>query len=113
MDLDLSKLCSRTRRGSAPVISSTRRGHCVPLGMVAGHYQPLADDGARWLSCTVRPNLSSAVGSEDKDKQVDLRATSTFSSLSLHSLVFGLCGAVAPPGPKATDTRKREPSRLP
>jgi hypothetical protein len=42
--------------------------------MVVGHYQPLADDGTRTfqpadLVCTVRPNLSSAVGSEDKDKQ--------------------------------------------
>jgi len=48
--------------------------------MVAGHYQPLADDGAQIVSCTVRPNLSSAVGSEDKDKQADMEATWAFSS---------------------------------
>src|SRR5258708_1615530 len=49
--------------------------------MVAGHYQPLADDGATIaIPCTVRPNLSSAVGSEDKDKQADMGPSITFST---------------------------------
>jgi len=40
--------------------------------------------------CTVRPNLSSAVGSEDKDKRTDFgAATATFNRPG--SLVFGLC----------------------
>src|SRR6476660_7671733 len=41
----------------------TVRGHCAP-GLVAGRYQPLADDVT--IAGDVRPNLSSAVESEDK-----------------------------------------------
>jgi len=43
--------------------------------MVVGHYQPLADDGPRdpYRLRTVRPNLSSAVGAEDEDKQTYMR----------------------------------------
>src|SRR5271165_2095012 len=58
--------------------------------MVAGHYQPLADDGAkRSNNRTVRPNLSSAVGSEDEDKQADMETAWAFSSRP-GTLVFGL-----------------------
>jgi hypothetical protein len=62
--------------------------------MVVGHYQPLADDGTRTLQlkasvCTVRPNLPSAVDSEDKDKQAYLRPERRFSRAG-DSLVFGL-----------------------
>jgi hypothetical protein len=61
--------------------------------MVAGHYQPLADGGAkpRDLTRATRPNLSSAVESEDKDKQVDMGPGFPFSTAPLSaSLVFGL-----------------------
>src|SRR5215831_15355561 len=44
----------------------TVRGHCAP-GLVAGRYQPLADDVT--IAGDVRPNLSSAVDSEDKAKR--------------------------------------------
>jgi hypothetical protein len=65
--------------------------------MVVGHYQPLADDGTRTFPhlpiaspvCTVRPNLPSAVDSEDKDKQAYLRPERRFSRPG-DSLVFGL-----------------------
>jgi hypothetical protein len=44
----------------------TVREHCAP-GLVAGRYQPLADDVT--IAGDVRPNLSSAVDSEDKAKR--------------------------------------------
>jgi len=44
----------------------TVRGHCAP-GLVAGRYQPLADDVT--IAGDVRPNPSSAVDSEDKAKR--------------------------------------------
>jgi hypothetical protein len=56
--------------------------------MVAGHYQPLADGGAI-RSCATRPNLPSAVESEDKDKQIDMGPACCFST-GLGLLVFGL-----------------------
>ena len=56
--------------------------------MVAGHYQPLADGGAMNL-CATRPNLPSAVESEDKDKQIDMGPACGFSTAS-DLLVFGL-----------------------
>src|SRR4051812_24570584 len=43
--------------------SLTVRRHCAP-GLVAGRYQPLADDVT--IAGDIRPNLSSAVDSEDK-----------------------------------------------
>src|SRR5690349_25173188 len=50
--------------------------------MVAGHYQPLADGDAIELPtpCVARPNLSSAVESEDKDKQSQVGPGLRFSS---------------------------------
>src|SRR5512135_2882594 len=44
----------------------TVRGHCAP-GLVAGRYQPLADDVT--IAGDVRPNLASAVDSEDEAKR--------------------------------------------
>jgi hypothetical protein len=58
--------------------------------MVAGHYQPLADNGARAAMHTVRPNLSSAVGSEDKDKQTYMRLVPAYFKGHPDLLVFGL-----------------------
>jgi len=45
--------------------------------------------------CTVRPNLSSAVGSEDKDKQAYMRPECPVSTTG-DSLVFGLWENCAP-----------------
>jgi hypothetical protein len=45
------------------MVKLTVREHCAP-GLVAGRYQPLADDVT--IAGDVRPNLSSAVDSEDK-----------------------------------------------
>ena len=51
-------------------LQSTGREHCAPLRMVAGHYQPLADSGSAITLHIARPNLSSAVGSEDKESKL-------------------------------------------
>jgi hypothetical protein len=56
--------------------------------MVAGHYQPLADGGALDF-CAARPNLPSAVESEDKDKQIDMGPECGLSTAP-DLLVFGL-----------------------
>jgi hypothetical protein len=76
--------------------------------MVVGHYQPLADDGTHTFQldapvCTVRPNLPSAVDSEDKDKQAYLRPERRFSRPG-DSLVFGLWENRSP---EASATRPR------
>jgi hypothetical protein len=73
--------------------------------MVVGHYQPLADDGTLTFNlppvCTVRPNLPSAVDSEDKDKQAYLRPLSRFSR-AVGTLVFGLWDN---PSPRSLEPR--------
>jgi hypothetical protein len=66
--------------------------------MVVGHYQPLADDGTITFQQpvrTVRPNLPSAVDSEDKDKQAYLRPDSRISRPG-SSLVFSLWENLTP-----------------
>jgi len=57
----------------------TVRGPCAP-GLVAGRYQPLADDVT--IAGDVRPNLSSAVGSEDKAKRALDACKRRFASAS-------------------------------
>src|SRR6476659_2104758 len=62
--------CDSRPASRAGAISGSRavtvRGRCAP-GLVAGRYQPLADDVT--IAGDVRPNLSSAVGSEDQAKR--------------------------------------------
>jgi hypothetical protein len=69
----------------------TVRGHCAP-GLVAGRYQPLADDVT--IAGDVRPNLSSAVESEDKGNRtwVEIRFPPPSAKVQ-HLLpeIVGLC----------------------
>src|SRR5450755_2155960 len=98
MDLDLVGDFAGTSRAS-PWARSTAcssfidcAGDLRSLRMVVGHYQPLADNGApiQLVACTVRPNLSSAAGSEDKEKQAYVGTSRQYSTVPTRMLLFGL-----------------------
>src|SRR5450755_3935452 len=106
MDLDLFGDFAGTSRAS-PWARSTAcssfidcAGDLRSLRMVVGHYQPLADNGAPVLpvACTVRPNLSSAAGSEDKEKQAYVGTTGDLSTSLPHASLQPLatCSRHAP-----------------
>src|SRR5579864_3309841 len=80
----------------------TVREHCAP-GLVAGRYQPLADDVT--IAGDVRPNLSSAVDSEDKGNRTcrEIR----FPPPSAKVLRFQLVRRRPPPNPPAFATGNR------
>src|SRR5438445_3119589 len=89
MDLGLSKLGSRRAAFRAPVVHRLAGDIASPLGWWLATTSLWRTTALNSHSCTVRPNLSSAVGSEDKDKQAHMEATWLFSSRP-SSFVFGL-----------------------
>src|SRR6266581_4240307 len=111
MDLGLSKLCARRAAFRAPVIHRLAGDVASPLGWWLATTSLWRTTALIAHSCTVRPNLSSAVGSEDKDKQADMEATWAFSS-RLSSLVFGFCALKARLHRRRQAGKRRRPAVL-
>ena len=101
---DARRKIETDRLSPALVACPTVRGHCAP-GLVAGRYQPLADDVT--IAGDVRPNPSSAVDSEDEAKRPSREAPLRFglcrsarrqpppSSMPLPPRINGLCPGFA------------------
>ncbi len=95
---------------SAPIVHRLVGSIALP-GVVAGLYQPLADNGALALSHAgaARPSLSSAVASEDKEERtVPSPLVFAFAKIVLRATTQRSIALLpAPPSPVAARSRPR------